>query len=286
MRRYRVCVLAAGSGTRFGGNIPKQLYPIGNNGEILTYFNLANAYAAGFTEAVIITKKEFIDPLTTALQKSNVEISFALQGIPVGRTKPCGTVDAMLQATSQIAMSDQDRLLVINADDLYPQELFQKLKALADSEPVTELMASFPISNTMTVGSKNNRGVVHFNPETLEVTSIEETYGIEYRSPTELVATGKDGNGTTPIRLNAPVSMTTWMLTGKGMKDAKDFFEAWWNDPKTDKANDELPHPIWIDSLLKRGEKIKNVPLLGHVRGLTSQDDIEPLRDILHQQGY
>jgi len=285
-RRYHVCVLAAGSGTRFGGDIPKQLFPIGVNGEILSYFNLANAYAQGFTDAVIVTKSEMIDPLQKALESSPVKVKFALQPIPTGRTKPTGTVDAMLQAASSLEMKDEDRLLVINADDLYPQELFKKLMTLALEEPTTELMASFPICNTMVVGSKNNRGIVHFNPATLDVTSIEETYGIEYRTLADLIATGKNGTGTARIDPASPVSMTTWMLTGKGINDAHSFYQSWWNAPTTNKESDELPHPMWIDSLLNRGVVVKNVPLEGHVRGLTSKDDIVPLQEMLKEQGY
>jgi hypothetical protein len=285
-RRYHVCVLAAGSGTRFGGDIPKQLFPIGVNGEILTYFNLANAAAQGFTDAIIVTKPEMIEPLRKALSSSPVKVEFALQPTPTGRTKPTGTVDAMLQAASSLDMKDEDRLLVINADDLYPQELFQKLMKLALEASSTEIMASFPICNTMIPGSKNNRGIVRFNPNTLNVTSIEETYGIEYRATNDLVATGKDGSGTTRIDPYTPVSMTTWMLTGKGINDARSFYQTWWNSPSTNKETDELPHPLWIDSLLKRNITVKNVPLEGHVRGLTSRDDIAPLQAILKEQGY
>jgi hypothetical protein len=285
-RRYHVCVLAAGSGTRFGGEIPKQLFPIGVNGEILTYFNLANAFAQGFTNAVIVTKPEMIEPLRTALSSSPVKVEFALQPTPTGRTKPTGTVDAMLQAASSLGMKDEDRLLVINADDLYPQELFQKLMKLALEAPATEIMASFPICNTMIPGSKNNRGIVRFDPNTLDVTSIEETYGIEYRGANDLVATGKDGSGTTRIDPQTPVSMTTWMLTGKGINDARSFYQTWWNSPSTNKETDELPHPLWIDSLLKRSIVVKNMPLDGHVRGLTSRDDVAPLQTILKEQGY
>jgi hypothetical protein len=285
-RRYHVCVLAAGSGTRFGGEIPKQLFPIGVNGEILTYFNLANAFAQGFTDAIIVTKPEMIEPLRNALSSSPVKVEFALQPIPTGRTKPTGTVDAMLQAASSLEMKDEDRLLVINADDLYPQELFQKLMKLALETPTTEIMASFPICNTMIPGSKNNRGIVRFDPDTLNVIAIEETYGIEYRGANDLLATGKDGSGTTRIDPHTPVSMTTWMLTGKGINDALSFYQAWWNSPSTNKETDELPHPFWIDSLLKRNIIVKNVPLEGHVRGLTSRDDIVPLQAILKEQGY
>jgi hypothetical protein len=285
-RKFYVCVLAAGSGTRFGGDIPKQLFPIGPKGEILTFFNLTNAFNVGFGEAIIVTKTELIESLQKALSTSSMKINFATQPIPVGRQKPTGTVDAMLQAAASLDLADNDRLLVINADDLYPQELFQKLMQLALKEPETELMASFPIRNTMQVGSINNRGVVYFDPITLVVKSIEETYGIESRANGDFVATGKLKNEHVVLDPDSPVSMTTWMLTGKGIRDAKDYYQQWWNNPATDRTAGELPHPNWIDSLLKRGVMVKNVPLAGHVRGLTSQDDIKPLQHILREQGY
>jgi len=58
-------------------------------------------------------------------------ISYAVQYVPEGRTKPLGTADAVLQALEQYPELQQQQFLVCNSDNLYSSTAMQKLRATA-----------------------------------------------------------------------------------------------------------------------------------------------------------
>ena len=70
-------VMAAGMGSRFGG--PKQLYPVGPNGEFIIDYSIYDALKAGFTKVVFVIRKEFEDELnnTVIKRKNNGTVSWS-----------------------------------------------------------------------------------------------------------------------------------------------------------------------------------------------------------------
>src|SRR5882762_1540795 len=113
----QLIVLAAGSGTRFGG--VKQLAPIGPNGEAILDVLLERAAAAGFAGAVVVTAPVIEEQMRAhlAAYPSELPVSVVLQ------SEPRGTAHAVLAAAEEVDGS----FGVVNADDLYPPDAFAML---------------------------------------------------------------------------------------------------------------------------------------------------------------
>ena len=130
-------VMAAGMGSRYGGL--KQIDPVGSHGEAILDYSLYDAHEAGFETTVIVIKqaieKDFMDTVGARLKKCPMEIRYAFQeldkipagcAVPAERTKPWGTSHAVLCAKDAI---DGAPFAVINADDYYGKECYQKIFA-------------------------------------------------------------------------------------------------------------------------------------------------------------
>ena len=99
-------IMAAGLGSRYGGN--KQIDHIGPHGEILLEYSIYDAVAAGFDKVVFVIKRSMADTFRELIGDKiakKVEVEYAYQEYdslpdgfvpPEGRTKPYGTVHAVL----------------------------------------------------------------------------------------------------------------------------------------------------------------------------------------------
>ena len=118
-------IMAAGMGSRYGGN--KQVDGLGPNGEILMEYSIYDAIRAGFDHVVFVIKPGMKDMLASICGDriaKKVKVDYAFQDfssvpsfyhIPEERTKPFGTVHAVLVARDYI----NQPFAVINADDYY-----------------------------------------------------------------------------------------------------------------------------------------------------------------------
>ena len=126
-------IMAAGLGSRYGGN--KQIDRIGPGGEILLEYSIHDALLAGFYKVVFVIKRAMEDTFREMIgdkiaRKCDVRYVFqeydSLPGgfvPPVERTKPYGTVHAVLAARDVI----HEPFAVINADDYYGREAFREM---------------------------------------------------------------------------------------------------------------------------------------------------------------
>ena len=131
-------IMAAGLGSRYGGN--KQVDGVGPNNEILMEYSIYDAIRAGFNKVVFIIKPEMEELMhrlcgdylaqKTAKDGTPFEVAYAFQDfssiprfykIPTERTKPFGTVHALLCAEDVV----RDPFCVINADDYYGIDAYQ-----------------------------------------------------------------------------------------------------------------------------------------------------------------
>ena len=78
--------MAARIGSRFGEEI-KQLAQMGPNGEIIMDYSIHDAKEVGFNKVVFIIRKDIFKELDDLPEGFEV---------PEGRTKPCGTGQAVL----------------------------------------------------------------------------------------------------------------------------------------------------------------------------------------------
>ncbi len=150
-------VLAAGLGSRFGGN--KQISCVGPHDECLMEYSVYDAMQAGFDRVVMILKEEMIDVVREKFGKKLervCRVDYAVQDfssipsfypIPTERTKPFGTVHALLCAEPYLDAP----FATINADDYYGRDAYKILARLLcglkdDSEAV---MVPYILGNTM-----------------------------------------------------------------------------------------------------------------------------------------
>ena len=131
-------ILAAGVGSRYGGL--KQLTPVGPAGETLLEYSIFDALRTGFSRVVLVVRAETEFEIRARLDPTvgrRVPLIYAFQALndlpagfatPVGRSKPWGTLPAVLAACSSI----DGTFAVINADDFYGLGAFQELARFSD----------------------------------------------------------------------------------------------------------------------------------------------------------
>ncbi|WP_102050240.1 nucleotidyltransferase family protein [Pygmaiobacter massiliensis] len=169
MQKPVLAVMAAGMGSRYGGL--KQIDPVGPSGEVIIDYSLFDARRAGFEKVVFIIKHEIEDDFKAVIGErisKVMQVEYAFQQldilpegytVPEGREKPWGTAHAVLAAKSVI----DGPFAVINADDYYGPEAFQKiydyLATHQDDEKYEYAMVGYHLRNTLTEHGHVARGV-------------------------------------------------------------------------------------------------------------------------------
>ena len=134
MSRATLVIMAAGIGSRFGGGI-KQLAPIGPNGEIIMDYSVYDAIEAGFDKVVFVIRKDLEKDFKEVIgnrMADVMDVEYVFQDltnlpegfeVPDGRIKPWGTAHAVLSCIDVV----DGPFAVINADDYYGRDAFQKI---------------------------------------------------------------------------------------------------------------------------------------------------------------
>ncbi len=214
-------IMAAGMGSRYGGL--KQIDPVGTHGEKIIDFSLFDAKRAGFKKALFIIKEELLPDFQEAVfQKASqyLEIDWVFQKledvpegvtVPEGRVKPWGTGHAALTAARVLGDAPY---AVINADDFYGREAFEKiyqfLKNAKDGEKLNFAMVGYYLKNTVTENGYVSRGVCQTENGMLQ--SITERTHIEKRGD-GIAFTEDDGKTWAALSPDAVVSMNLWGFT-------------------------------------------------------------------------
>ena len=251
-------VLAAGMGTRYGGN--KQLDEVGPSGETIIDYSIYDAIRAGFGKIVFVirrdiegqVKERFVERL-----KGKIEVDYVFQEItdlPAGvkvsdeRQKPWGTSHAILVTEKKI----HEPFGVINADDYYGVESFKILKEflINDKEPTRYCIVGYKLGNTLSDHGHVNRGVCKAGSDGY-LSHIAEIRQIEKVSD-GAKAPGPDGT-TINFTGNEIVSMNLWGFKPTCYsflgKEFRNFLDTRGMDPKS-----ELDIPTSIDKFVKSGE--------------------------------
>lgn len=218
MNKPVLVVMAAGMGSRYGGL--KQMDPVGAHGQLIIDYSIYDARRAGFETVVFVIKPELEDAFRAAIGArlaGHMDVKYAFQrtddlpagyDLPEGRVKPWGTAHAALAARALV----DGPFAVINADDCYGPEAFQKIYAYLSAHPDGEkyeyAMVGYLLKNTVTEHGSVARGVCRrdgggFLTEVTERTCIEKD-GDDARFT-------EDGGVTwTPLSGETVVSMNLW----------------------------------------------------------------------------
>ena len=147
--------------------------PMGPNGESVLDYSVYDAIRAGFTRVVFIIREDFSEAFKTQMGdkfSDKIEVVYCYQDLhdlpegyllPEGRTKPWGTTHAILAARNII----DSHFAVINADDFYGKDAFQKITSyFTETESSQEgkdhyCMVGYKLSNTLSDHGDVNRGV-------------------------------------------------------------------------------------------------------------------------------
>lgn len=186
MMKPSILVLAAGMGSRYGGN--KQLDTVGPAGETIIDYSIYDAIRAGFGKIVFVirrdiedqVKERFVEKLRDKIEVDYVfqEITNLPEGVKVApeRTKPWGTSHAILVTEGKI----KEPFGVINADDYYGVESFRILYDFLtnDKDPNCYSIVGYKLGNTLSDHGHVNRGVCKVGQDGL-LQHIVETRQIE-----------------------------------------------------------------------------------------------------------
>ena len=215
-KKPTLIIMAAGMGSRFGGN--KQIAPVDDAGHIIIDFSIYDAIRAGFGKVVCVIKPEMEADFRRAIGDNvarHVELKYAYQvldaipagfAVPEGRTKPWGTGHATLCALKEV----DGPFAVINADDFYGRDAFAAAARflLEEGDPNEHAMVGYNIENTLTENGSVSRGVCQGDASGF-LTDITERNTIEPREGG--AAFTEDGGATwTFIPAGTPVSMNLW----------------------------------------------------------------------------
>ena len=232
MNKPVLVIMAAGMGSRYGGL--KQIDPIDEQGHIIMDFSIFDAKRAGFEKVVFIIKKENEQDFKEAIGKrieEVMEVEYVFQDInnipggfavPEGRVKPWGTAHAVLSAIDVI----DGPFAVINADDYYGKDAFQKiydyLSTHQDDEKYRYTMVGYQLGNTLTENGHVSRGICESN-ENGELVSVTERTHI-VKTEDGAAYTEDDGATWTAIPVDSVVSMNMWGFSASFLQEIKKGF--------------------------------------------------------------
>lgn len=288
-------VLAAGMGSRYGGN--KQLDEVGPSGETIIDYSIYDAIRAGFGKIVFIirrdleaqVKERFFEKL-----KNKIELDYVFQeltNVPEGskiapdRVKPWGTSHAVLVAENSI----REPFGIINADDFYGYDSLKILHdfLVNDKDPATYCIVGYKLGNTLSDHGYVNRGVCNVDSNGL-LQNIVEVLKIE-KTEDGAKAPAPDG-GEQLFTGSEIVSMNLFGFKPGCFNILKEDFSKFIDEHGMD-ARSELLIPNTLDRYIKKGD-IRIKVLMSNDRwfGVTYREDkpfvVENIRKMVQEGIY
>lgn len=270
-------ILAAGMASRYGSM--KQIDGFGPNGETIIDYSIYDAIQAGFGKVVFIIREEFAENFKAIFEpklKGKIETDYVFQSYdlkPFGidqeieRAKPWGTAHAVLAARDAV----KEPFCVINADDFYGRESYEKMNAFLTTEVADNKfsLVGYQIDKTLSDYGSVSRGVCEVD-EKGNLKEIHERTKVYFKD-------GKvfyEENGTEfPLPSDNRVSMNFWGFTPAVFElSAKQFKEFALENAGNPKA--EFFIPLVADELIKRGDAtFKVIPTQNKWFGVTYKED-------------
>jgi NDP-sugar pyrophosphorylase family protein len=288
-------VLAAGMGTRYGGN--KQLDEVGPNGETIIDYSIYDAIRAGFGKIVFVIRRDIEEQVKERFVnrlKGKIEVDYVFQEItnlPEGvkvspeRQKPWGTSHAILVTSQKI----KEPFGVINADDYYGVESFNILRdfLINDKNPNNYCIVGYKLGNTLSEHGHVNRGVCRVGEGDL-LQNIVETRQIS-KTANGAEAPGPEGK-TLKFTGDEIVSMNLWGFKPSCFDFLGSEFRSFINKNGMD-LKAELDIPTSVDKFVKNGQITIKV-LMSNDRwfGVTYREDkpfvVESIREMIRKGIY
>lgn len=270
-------VLAAGMASRYGSM--KQIQSFGPDGETIMDYSIYDAMRAGFGKVVFVIRKDFEENFKSIFEpklNGKIKTEYVDQDltdftegfqIPAERTKPWGTAHAVLCAKDVIT----EPFAVINADDFYGKDAFEKAAKFLTSEvaPDKHCIIGYELAKTLSDNGTVSRGVCEVN-ENNDLVSIQERTKI-YREENKIVFEEEDGKH--EVSENAKVSMNFWGFDPSVFSFIQNLFQNFLKE-KINEPKAEFFIPIIGDAFIKsRSGTIKVIPTSAQWFGVTYKED-------------
>lgn len=281
MGKPTLLVLAAGMASRYGSL--KQVDAFGPNEETIIDYSIYDAIRAGFGKVVFVIREEFEGVMREIFDgklAGKIDVDYAFQGFDlqrfgidrdVERVKPWGTAHAVMVAEDKV----KENFCVINADDFYGRDAFEKMAKFLNGEvsDVQMSLIGFQVGNTMSENGYVSRGVCEVSAEG-NMISVTERTNIYYV---------KDGDAKSIVyeeegkRFDLPaetrVSMNFWGFTPKVFTIAKELFPKFVEE-NADNPKAEFYIPSVPDYMVKNGiADFKVIPTSSKWFGVTYKED-------------
>ncbi|BBF44813.1 glutamate synthase [NADPH] large chain [Lachnospiraceae bacterium KM106-2] len=288
MSKCSLVIMAAGLGSRYGGI--KQLEAVGANGEIIMDYSIYAAKKAGFDKVVFIIRrdieKDFKEVIGNRISKQ-IQVEYVYQDmnqlpdgyqVPEGRVKPWGTGHAVLCCKEVV----REPFLVINADDYYGVEGFQKVydyltQPEKDNEKYHFCMVGFQLGNTLSENGSVSRGVCKVDEEE-QLVDILETTGI-MKQDGRLVSDLDN-----PLTMETPVSMNMWGFSPVMLEELEKSFPEFLDSIEEGNLKKEYFLPSVVNQLIKDGKAdVKVLTSKDKWFGVTYKEDKEFVVDSIKQ---
>lgn len=270
-------ILAAGMASRYGSL--KQIQQFGPSGETIIDYSIYDAIRAGFGKIVFIIRENFAAEFKEIFEpklKGKVETAYVFQNmdafvgghaVPADRTKPWGTAHAVLCAKDAI----NEPFAVINADDFYGRDAFEKMAAFLKNECKADKysVVGYELGKTISEHGSVSRGVCGVN-ESGNLSTITERTKI-YLDGGRIVY--EDGDQKTELGAKTPVSMNFWGFAPSVFPISEKMFDQFLTDNITNPKS-EFFIPIVVDQFIAGGMgEVKVIPTSSQWFGVTYKED-------------
>ena len=286
-------VMAAGIGSRYGQGI-KQLAKMDDNGYTIIDYSIYDAKASGFDKVVFIIRRDIEKDFKAIIGdriSEIIEVDYAYQGFdlpgdfqtPEGRTKPWGTVQAVLSAKDLV----KEPFLVINADDYYGKKVFADLHdflvnpASSKADKLQIAMAGYKLRNTLSDSGTVTRGVSVGNTNN-KLEKIIETHEIKLEEDGSI--SSKEKLSKDLLNLESLVSMNLWATFPEFIDLCDEYFLKFLEKNKNNLEKAEYVLPEMIGEFLEKDmADVTIIPTNEKWIGITYKEDLKPAQDQFRQ---
>jgi hypothetical protein len=280
-------------GNRYGGL--KQIDPVGPGGETIIDYSIYDALRAGFGKVEFVIRKDIEEAFKQAVGarfEKHIAVEYVFQeldklpqgfSVPVGRTKPWGTMHAILMAADTI----NEPFAVINADDFYGSEGYRVLTQHLQSGTADYAMVGFVLRNTLSYFGAVSRGVCRLDGDdflqgVVELTNIE-------RDGAHATNTDSSGRITT-LSGDEVVSMNMWGFTPQIFGQFRVHFQKFLKLDGSD-IQSESYLPTTVNELVLAGRaRVKVLRTNDSWAGVTYREDhprvVQTIRRLIDRGNY
>lgn len=275
-------ILAAGMASRYGGM--KQIESFGPDGETIMDYSIYDAIRAGFGKVVFVIREDFADQFKAIFEpklKGKIQTVYVYQHLDAhldgynrldSRAKPWGTAHAVLCAHDVI----QEPFAVINADDFYGRDAFEKAYQFLSQQCTASNFSiiGYRMEQTLSDHGTVNRGVCSMDNHG-NLVGVTERLNI---SKVDNGVSCADGLEPTHLKMDTIVSMNFWCFHPSVFAYThrlfKDFLQTRGQEEKS-----EFFIPLVADKFIHEGEgKVEVIPTSAIWFGVTYKEDAPAVR--------